>query len=139
MQIGKSNFWICRLPLENNNYIFMIISSLNDTIYIYNSLGQFISTISLNQKVHINQSFFRVIEIMASTGIQIKVDPGLYFVYLGFGLLIVSTFMSYISYSQIWFSINDNYCYLNGYTNRAILSFEEELAILYHRYIKHCI
>ena len=139
VQIGKSIFWICRLPLDNNNDIFMIISSLNDRIYIYNNIGKFISTVSVNQKVSINKTFFQVIEIMSSTGLQIKVDPGLPFVYLGFGLLIVSTFISYISYSQLWFTISNDNWYLNGYTNRAVLHFEEELVNLYYKYINHCL
>ena len=139
VQIGKSIFWMCRLPLENNNYIFMIISSFNDNIYIYNSLGKFISMISLHQKAHIGHAYFRITEIMSSTGIQIKVDPGLSIVYLGFGLLMSSTFISYISYSQLWFSISNNNCCLNGYTNRAILYFEKELIKVYHHYIENCI
>nr|YP_009300415.1 cytochrome c biogenesis protein ccs1 [Campylaephora sungminbooi]AKU47334.1 cytochrome c biogenesis protein ccs1 [Campylaephora sungminbooi]ALN11781.1 cytochrome c biogenesis protein ccs1 [Campylaephora sungminbooi] len=138
VQIGKSIFWICRFPLEKTNHIFIIISSFNDSIYIYDSLGKFISVASLRQKVYVGEACFRVKEIMSSTGIQIKVDPGLSLVYLGFGFLIISTFISYISYSQLWFSISDNYCYLNGYTNRAVLYFEEELINIYHKYIENC-
>ena len=139
VQIGKSVFWMCRLPIESNKYVFIIISGMNDKISIYNSSGEFISAISLNQKINIDQTFFRIIEIMSSTGLQIKVDPGLSLVYLGFALLIISTFISYISYSQLWFSINDESCYLHGCTNRAILSFEEELTSIYNKYIKYCI
>lgn len=137
VQIGKSIFWICYLPIEKNNYLFMIVSSLNDDVYIYNNLGQLISVTPLNQKVHINSAYFIIKEIMSSTGLQIKVDPGLSFVYLGFALLMASTFISYISYSQLWFSINGNSCYLNGSTNRAILSFEEEIANLSNKYIQN--
>ena len=138
VQIGKSVFWVCRLPLEKNNYIFMIISNFNKNIYIYDSLGTFISVTSLNQKIYIGQTVFQIIEIMSSTGIQIKVDPGLSLVYFGFGLLMISTFISYISYSQIWFSINSDCHCLNGYTNRAVLYFEEELTSIYYKYMKSC-
>nr|YP_009297041.1 c-type cytochrome biogenensis protein [Ceramium japonicum]AOM66384.1 c-type cytochrome biogenensis protein [Ceramium japonicum] len=137
VQIGKSIFWICHLPVEKNKYLFIIISKLNHEIYIYNSDGALLFTSFLNQKINISNNSFRIIEIMSSTGLQVKVDPGLLFVYLGFALLIISTFISYISYSQIWFIISNKSCYLNGSTNRAILSFEEELVLISDHYINN--
>jgi cytochrome c biogenesis protein len=139
VQIGKSMFWICNLPIESNNYIFIIISNFNDDIYIYNNFGSLISVVSLDQKVNISNNNFRIKEIMSSTGLQIKVDPGLLLVYLGFTLLMFSTFISYISYSQLWFGVNNYSCYLSGSTNRAILYFEEELAILSNIYIQNSV
>nr|QCI05139.1 cytochrome c biogenesis protein ccs1 [Centroceras clavulatum] len=139
VQIGKSIFWICRLPINAESNIFLILTRLNSFIYLYNDMGEFVHQISLNQVINLDQTYFRIIEIMTSTGLQLKVDPGLFYVYIGFGLLIVSTFVSYISYSQIWFSIKNDTCYLAGSTNRAILDFEEEFQIIQKRYIKNCL
>ena len=41
-------------------------------------------------------------EIISSTGIQIKTDPGIPMIYLGFLFLMLSTLISYITYSQVW-------------------------------------
>lgn len=41
-------------------------------------------------------------DILSSTGLQIKADPGILLIYLGFLFLMVSTLISYITYSQIW-------------------------------------
>lgn len=138
MQIGKSIFWTCFLPIDQNNKILILLSKLNGDIYLYNSNGELLNIISINQKIYINQNYFQVIEMMSSTGLQIKVDPGILFVYIGFGLLMISTILSYISYSQIWFSIQDTSCYLSGSTNRAILFFEEELRKIQKIYLISC-
>lgn len=139
VQLGKSVFWMCNIPINNEDRLFIVISSLNETIYLYDNSGHFISVASLFQKVSINQTYFRILEVMSSTGLQIKVDPGLPFVYSGFFLLMISTTVSYLSYSQLWFNTDSNSCYLNGSTNRAILSFEEELQIICKRYLKNCL
>jgi cytochrome c biogenesis protein len=47
-----------------------------------------------------------MVDLIVSTGLQIKSDPGVFFIYMGFGFLMVSTFLSYISFSQIWGIIN---------------------------------
>ena len=53
-----------------------------------------------------------------------KSDPGTLFVYFGFLMLMISTLLSYVSYSQIWaFKKNEN-LYVAGQTNRAIYYFE---------------
>lgn len=139
VQLGKSVFWMCNIPINNNDRLFIVISSLNDSIYIYDNLGHFISMVSLYQKVFISQTYFRILEVMSSTGLQIKVDPGLPFVYSGFFLLMISTTVSYFSYSQLWFNIDSNSCYLNGSTNRAVLFFEEELQTICKKYLKNCL
>ena len=41
-------------------------------------------------------------EIVGSTGLELKSDPGVPFVYAGFGGLMVSTLVSYLSHSQVW-------------------------------------
>lgn len=139
VQIGNSIFWMCNFPVDHEHHLFIVISTLNNSIYIYDNLGRFISVASLNQKVYFKQSCFRIIEIMSSTGLQIKVDPGLPFVYTGFFLLMISTVISYLSYSQLWFNIDSNSCYLNGCTNRAILFFEEELQVICRKYLQNCL
>ena len=43
-----------------------------------------------------------LLEIISSTGLQIKTDPGIPIIYSGFFFLMLSTLISYITYSQIW-------------------------------------
>jgi cytochrome c biogenesis protein len=66
-------------------------------------------------------------EVVGATGLQIKADPGIPIVYTGFGLLMLSVLMSYLSHSQIWALETDGKLYVGGRTNRAQVSFEREV------------
>jgi cytochrome c biogenesis protein ResB len=57
--------------------------------------------VELNETVKFRQPI-TLLEIISSTGLQIKTDPGIPVIYLGFFLLMLSTLISYITYSQIW-------------------------------------
>lgn len=136
-KLGNTNIWFTNVPVNFTNQIFLIIANLKDTILIYNSQGQLINTIKINETLMINKQPFSIIEIMTSTGLQIKTDPGLPFVYIGFLILMISTAVSYLSYSQIWvssiYSIKQE-LKLTGITNRAKLSFEEDLRSIIKTY-----
>nr|WOA02391.1 c-type cytochrome biogenesis protein [Gloiopeltis furcata] len=126
---GNTNIWIYNLPIGQNNYISFVITNLRNKTLLYNNNGQFIKAISTNEIIRINNKSLCIMEIMTSTGLQIKTDPGITEVYIGFLLLMISIIVSYLSYSQIWLSKNDINEKLNitGTTNRAKLAFEKEL------------
>jgi cytochrome c biogenesis protein len=78
--------------------------------------------VELNETVKFRQPI-TLLEIISSTGLQIKTDPGIPVIYLGFFLLMLSTLISYITYSQIWIIQKTK---IGGTTNRAIFDFELE-------------
>ena len=92
---------------------------------IYNSSGRFLGNFELNETNIFNQRL-TLCEIISSTGIQIKTDPGIPMIYLGFLFLMLSTLISYITYSQIWIIQKDQKLFIGGTTNRAIFDFELE-------------
>ena len=53
-------------------------------------------------------------EIISSTGLQIKTDPGIPIIYLGFFFLMLSTLISYITYSQIWIIQKNEKIFIGG-------------------------
>ena len=69
----------------------------------------------------------KLVDVIGSTGLQIKADPGVPIVYTGFGLLILGVVMSYFSHSQIWALETEDNFYFGGKTNRAQVSFEREI------------
>jgi cytochrome c biogenesis protein len=77
--------------------------------------------------VPINGVNLKIVELVGSTGLQIKADPGVPIVYLGFGLLMIGVVMSYFSHSQIWALQAGDRFYIGGKTNRAQVSFEREI------------
>jgi hypothetical protein len=71
--------------LNNNSLnegIIAIIDNLEGYCSIYNETGKFLGNIELNETVNFNQPI-TFSEIISSTGLQIKTDPGIPIIYLG--------------------------------------------------------
>ena len=92
---------------------------------MYTESGKFLGNIELNESGNF-QFPITLLEIISSTGLQIKTDPGIPITYLGFFLLMGSTLISYITYSQIWIIKKNHKIFIGGNTNRAIFEFELE-------------
>lgn len=138
-KVGNTNVWVYNLPIANKNQIFFIITNLKDNILMYNASGHLIAPIKLRETIKINNNSITIKEIMTSTGLQIKTDPGLKIVYIGFLMLMISVTISYLSYSQIWISNMSEKIQklsMTGITNRAKLSFEEDLIFIQKTYAK---
>jgi cytochrome c biogenesis protein len=108
-----------------NEGIIVIIDNLEGYCSIYNELGQFLGNIELNEKVNFKRPI-TLLEIISSTGLQIKTDPGIPMIYSGFFFLMISTLISYITYSQVWIIQKNQKIFIGGNTNRALFEFELE-------------
>lgn len=128
----NARFWISslRLPgldgLKSSSEKLLLLEDLTGKFQIYNSTQNIISEQDIGSPFFIDGHEIRIVDIITSTGLQIKADPGIPFVYLGFFFLIFSVFLSYTSYSQIWAIKKDNNLYLSGRTNRATYFFEQD-------------
>jgi len=63
---------------------------------------------------------------LPSTGLQIKYDPSISIIYLGFGLLMVTTCLSYLPYTQIWIFTQRKNSWIGSSTNRGKIQLEIE-------------
>jgi len=116
--------WISETKSLNEGVI-ALIDNLQGYSSIYNESGKFLGNIELNETVNF-QKPLTFIEIISSTGLQIKTDPGIPIIYTGFFFLMLSTLLSYITYSQIWIIQKNQKLFIGGTTNRAIFNFELE-------------
>ena len=105
--------------------IIAIIDNLEGYCSIYNETGQFLGNIELNETVNFKRPL-TLVEIISSTGLQIKTDPGIPIIYIGFLFLMISTLTSYLTYSQIWIIQKNQKLFIGGTTNRASFDFELE-------------
>lgn len=123
----RDKIWLSWIPLnsELTDGFTLLINNLQGYCSIYNKFGDFIGNLELNETLNAN-SFLTLIDIISSTGLQIKADPGIPIIYAGFGFLMISTLVSYITYSQIWIVKDQNNYYIGGNTTRATFDFELE-------------
>ena len=124
--------WISNNQFTQNG-IILLIDNLEGYASIYSDDGQFLGNIEINEKLNFNQNI-TLLEILSSTGLQIKIDPGIPLIYLGFFFLMISTLMSYITYSQVWVFQKDQKLFIGGNTNRALFDFEREFLKLVKNY-----
>nr|YP_009294729.1 c-type cytochrome biogenensis protein [Gracilariopsis chorda]AOM66989.1 c-type cytochrome biogenensis protein [Gracilariopsis chorda] len=136
-QLNNKTLWSCQIPINHKKNIILIITKLDDKIFIYDTRGNLLISINFNEPIIIDNISLKIIEIMTSTGLQIKTDPGIPIIYTGFMILMISIIVSYISYSQIWINSKQEYIELAGFTNRATLNFEEDLINIEEMYSKY--
>nr|WP_026103468.1 cytochrome c biogenesis protein ResB [Pseudanabaena sp. PCC 6802] len=118
--------WIPTKP-DLSAGVTLITPDLQGTFLIYGEDGQLLTTVRTNGSTEVNGVTLTIKEVVGSTGLQIKADPGIPIVYTGFGLLMLGVMMSYVSHSQVWALRVGNTLYVGGKTNRAKVAFESEI------------
>ena len=136
---NKTKVWLTWVSTTENltNGFITVIDNLQGYCSFYDNQGQFLGNLELNETVNskksfINESNIQLVDILSSTGLQIKTDPGIPIIYTGFFFLMISTLISYITYSQIWIYQNNSQIFVGGNTTRATFEFELE----FFNYIK---
>lgn len=118
----KEKIWVSSLPsfAKNNESFIVLIKNNRGQVNLFNTSGQFLKTINLGEMTSLTKSSnFEFSDIIASTGIQIKSDPGIGIIYFGFLFLILSSLISYLSFSEFWLLIDQKVVFLGARTNRA--------------------
>lgn len=124
---SQKKIWITWIPnnLELTQGLILLIDNLQGYCSIYNEFGQFLGNLEMNETF--NKNFpITLVDILSSTGLQIKTDPGIPLIYTGFFFLMLSTLISYITYSQIWVIKDKQNFFIGGNTSRATFDFEIE-------------
>jgi len=123
----QEKIWITWITMNEqlNNGVTLLIDNLQGYCSVYNKIGKFIGNLELNENFRLENSLI-LIDILSSTGLQIKADPGITLIYLGFLFLMISTLISYITYSQIWIVKDKQKIFIGGNTTRAAFEFELE-------------
>nr|YP_009392186.1 cytochrome c biogenesis protein ccs1 [Osmundaria fimbriata]ARW60748.1 cytochrome c biogenesis protein ccs1 [Osmundaria fimbriata] len=132
--INNNSCWVCNFFINDQEQVFFLVFSLNNSIVICDFNGFVIGTVNVGQKFYINRIPFSIEQVIPSTGFQIKVDPGIIVIYSGFATLMLTTILSYLSYSQIWVSGSFSSLEITGSTNRAFLLFEQDILNVKNNY-----
>lgn len=129
---GQGRIWGTWIPIKPDFSagVSVLAKDLKGTVLVYNGKGELVSTVREGMSTEVDGVTLFIDELIGSTGLQIKADPGIPIVYLGFGLLMISVMMSYVSHSQIWALKESDRLYIAGKTNRAKVTFEREIVAI---------
>ena len=130
IELGRENKKNYLLTIDNENgpLKFSDIEDFSESFVYLN-----------NDPVEINSSTVILKTIIPSSGLIIKNDPSIPFIYLSFTLIIFGTFFSLIPTNQMWVLFNEssNKLFIGGLSNRNLLGFKKEFLILSEE-IKNC-
>jgi cytochrome c biogenesis protein len=129
-EIPKLNkkLWVSWLSVGNSVKKGILFLITQNQIQIYTQEGNFLSSLNINEFIELeNLDLIKLIDVISSTGIQIKWDEGIIIIYIGFFLLILSSLLSYISFSELWGLKVSKKVFSGGKTNRAQLKFFLEI------------
>ena len=136
---GGNRFWFGSLKLSqaNEQNFTVVINDLKGKIVLYDSKGNFVQEVLLGESVNVEKGVqVQFSDFITSTGLQIKSDPGINVVYSSFLLLMISIYVSFFTYSQIWFVESTDKLTVGGKSNRAVLFFQQEFRKLIKRSAK---
>lgn len=100
-----------------------------ESIVVYDSTGNFVGVRRPSSKKPITVDGVEIViqDIIASSGMELKSDPGVPLVYAGFGGICITTVLSYLSHSQAWALQRGDKLVVGGTTNRALVGFQVEM------------
>jgi cytochrome c biogenesis protein len=96
---------------ENNlnlprKFIF-IFDQLENIFFVYDENGKFLQFNTLGTIGNFIPDL-EITEILPATGLLIKYDLSILFIYFGFGLLMLTACLSYLPYTQIWLYVSND-------------------------------
>ncbi|MEH1871086.1 cytochrome c biogenesis protein [Nostoc sp.] len=126
---GQGRIWGTWVPTKPDlsEGVSLLAKDLQGMVLIYDPTGKLVDTVRAGMSTEVNGVKLKILDIIGTTGLQIKADPGIPIVYSGFGLLMLGVVMSYFSHSQIWALQKGDRLYVGGKTNRAQVAFEQEV------------
>ena len=127
----NSKAWVTWIENKDKTYT-LIFDELQNTFLVYDENGTFISLRNIGDFIDNNS---RILDIIPATGLLVKYDPSIGTIYFGFGLLMITTSLSYLPYTQIWVFNQSKNSWIGGITNRGKIQLEIEFENLI-RYIE---
>ena len=119
-----------------NTDLTVVINDLNGKIYFYDLKGILVQESEIGGFIQNDKNLkVQILDFITSTGLQIKSDPGIVIVYFSFFLLILSIYISFFTYSQIWVIELMKTIKVGGNSNRSVLFFQEDFRKIIKRSI----
>lgn len=117
--------WISWIAIESENQqttpLTLIFDQFQNIFFVYDTKGNFLGSKNIGDFLSRD---LQILEILPSTGLLIKYDPSIVIIYFGFGILMLTTLLSYLPYTQFWIFQKEREFWLGSSTNRGKIQFE---------------
>ena len=114
---------------DGKDQILLTVDSELGPVDIYDSDGTILTTLSINKEENVKGALIKLINIIPSSGLLLKHDPGVPLVYLSFAIILIGGSLSIISTKKIWV-LHENeksMIYIGGLSNRNLSGLSKEL------------
>ena len=129
-QLGEQ-VWGTIIPTnkDGKDPILVTVDSELGPVNIYDSDGKLLTTISTNEEEKVKEALIKIINIIPSSGLLLKHDPGVPLVYLSFAIILIGGSLSIISTKKIWvlYENEKSMIYIGGLSNRNLSGLSKEL------------
>ncbi len=130
-ELGTQN-WGVVIPTspDGSNPVLISLSNEMGPIQVFDDNGQVLASLRPgSQSVYINDLPLRVLDVIPSSGLLLKRDPGVPLVYTGFAVTMLGGGLSVIATKQLW-AVSDSKnssLHVGGLCNRNLTGFANEL------------
>ncbi len=127
--------WGVLIPKLNNmnQPMLLTVSSEKGPVSFYSSEGVPIgSARPQGASIKSGESEINIVDILPSSGILLKYDPGVPIVYIGFAISLIGSIFSIISTKQLWIIAENNskLLHIGGLSNRNLIGFAKQFPLI---------
>jgi len=129
-QLGEQ-IWGTLIPTQKDGKepILLTVNSELGPVSIYDRDGTFLTNLSTNKEAKVKNSLIKIINIIPSSGLLLKRDPGVPLVYTSFVIILIGGSLSIISTKKIWVlhEKKKSMIYIGGLSNRNLSGLSKEM------------
>ena len=129
-ELGEQT-WGTIIPTQKDGegQILLTVSSELGPVTIYDNDGTRLTNISINKEAKVKNTLIKIINVIPSSGLLLKRDPGVPFVYTSFAIILLGGSLSIISTKKIWLlhEKEQSIIYIGGLSNRNLSGLSKEL------------
>ena len=98
-------------------------------VTIYDNDGTRLKSININKEAEVKNTLIKIINIIPSSGLLLKRDPGVPLVYTSFAIILIGGSLSIVSTNKIWVlhEKEKSLIYIGGLSNRNLSGLSKEL------------
>ncbi len=129
-ELGKQ-VWGTIIPTNDDGTdpILLTVNSELGPVIIYNNDGAKLVTLTTSKQAEVKGKLIKIINIVPSSGLLLKRDPGVPLVYSSFAMILIGGSLSLISTKKIWAFHEEkkSLIYIGGLSNRNLSGLSKEL------------